>query len=366
MKHFNIPIFIPHLGCPYDCIYCDQRVIAAQLNAPEPHQVAHIIEEHLHTLPEAADIEVAFFGGSFTAIAKAQQEGFLQAVQPFIKQGRVKSIRISTRPDSIDASTLDFLESYGVRLIELGVQSMSRDVLIASRRNYDPEDVRQSCHLIKKRGFNLGIQLMIGLPGDTYEQDIYTAHQVISLRPQVTRLYPTLVIANTALESMWEHGFYRPLALDEAVAICADMFLLFQKENIKTIRMGLYPGEDLRRDGVVKAGPFHSSFGELVEQQIFKLQARAALEVYRDKYGLCSSIDLHVNSRDISKMTGPSRVNLQYLRRVFNLDEIHVTGHSHPDRDWIGIGSSGSPMAELILSRSDYIENSNWGKGPAY
>ncbi len=356
MKHFNIPIFIPHLGCPYECIYCDQRVIAAQLEIPEPRQVNHIIEEHLQTIPEAADVEVAFFGGSFTAISEQQQEGFLLAVQPFLQQGRVRSIRISTRPDCIKVSNLELLQHYGVKLIELGVQSMSREVLRASRRNYEPEDVQKSCHLIKAMGFDLGIQLMIGLPGDTYQRDLDTTHAVITLQPQIIRLYPTLVIAGTALEFMWRHGQYRPLDLDEAVATCADMFLLLQKENIKVIRMGLYPGEDLRRDGVVKAGPFHSSFGELVEQQVFKEQARAALEMHRGKYGHHASIRLYVNFRDISKMTGHRKASLQYLRQEFALQEIHLTGYSHSDRNWIGVGRVESDTVELMLTRPDFIK----------
>lgn len=356
MRHFNIPIFIPHLGCPYDCIYCDQRVIAAQSDIPEPCQVPHIIEEHLNTIPEEAEVEVAFFGGNFTAIARQQQEGFLLAVQPFLKQGRVQSIRISTRPDSIDVSVLDLLGYYGVKLIELGVQSMSRDVLHASRRNYDPEDVQRSCHLIKSRDFDLGIQLMIGLPGDTYEQDINTTRQVVSLRPQVIRLYPTLVIAGTALEQMWQQGIYKSLDLDEAVTTCADMFLLFQKENIKVIRMGLYPGEDLRRDGVVIDGPFHPSFGELVEQKIFRRQARAAIAIHRNTYGHHPILDLYVNSRDISKMTGRHKSSLQYLHQEFALDEIHLNGCSNPERDWIGVGRMEYRAADVIITRSDFLK----------
>lgn len=355
MKHFNIPIFIPHLGCPYDCIYCNQRVIAAQLDIPQPLQVMHIIEEHLNTIPEDADVEVAFFGGNFTAINKQQQEDFLLAVQPFLQQGRVRSIRISTRPDSIDDTTLDLLAHYGVKLIELGVQSMSKNVLLASHRKYEPDDVRRSCHLIKERNFDLGIQLMIGLPGDTYQQDIETTHEVISLHPQVIRLYPTLVIENTALEAMWKNGNYKALDTDEAVAICADMFLLFQKENIKVIRMGLYPGEELRRDGVVLAGPFHSSFGELVEQRIFKQQAMTAITLHREKYGLHSDINLSVNFRDISKMTGRQKNNLYALKQELGLQQIHLTSCHNSNRNWIGVSTKGAQNVELMFTRDEFL-----------
>jgi len=355
MKHYNIPVFIPHLGCPYDCIYCNQRVIASQLEVPDPRQVTQIIERHLDTIPGEASVEVAFFGGNFTAVNKQQQEDYLRAVQPFLQQGRVESIRISTRPDCIDETALDLLAHYGVKLIELGVQSMSEKVLQASHRNYGPEDVCNSCHLIKERHFDLGIQLMIGLPGDTYDQDVETTQQVISLRPQVVRIYPTLVIADTALETMWQRGRYIPLALDEAVTICQDMFLLFQKESIRVIRMGLYPGEELRRDGVVKAGPFHSSFGELVEQKIFKKQARAAINLHRAKCGCYSAINLYVESRDISKMTGKQKINLTELKQELNLDVINLNGSKDLNRNWIGVSAPGAHDIELLVTRAEFL-----------
>jgi len=355
MKHYNIPIFIPHLGCPYDCIYCNQKVIAAQIEIPDPQQVSDTIEQYLDTIPGEAAVEVAFFGGNFSAVNKRQQEAYLQAVQPFLQQGRVASIRISTRPDYIDEAELDLLAHYGVKLIELGVQSMSETVLRASIRNYGPIDVNKSCRLIKARGFDLGIQLMIGLPMDSYAQDIATTHQVVLLRPQVVRIYPTLVIADTALEAMWNRGEYIPLGLDEAVAICSDMFLLFQKEDIRVIRMGLYPGEELRRDGVVKAGPFHSSFGELVEQRIFKQQAESAITLHRDKYGSHSNINLYVHSRDISKMTGKQKTNLNELRQALELDEIRLIGEQNLNRNWIGVSAAGAPEIEILLTRAEFL-----------
>lgn len=356
MKHYNIPIFIPHLGCPYDCIYCNQKVIAAQVEIPEPRDVTHIIEQYLGTIPEEAVVEVAFFGGNFTAINRRQQEEYLQAVQPFLKQGRVESIRVSTRPDCIDETVLDLLTHYGVKLIELGVQSMSDKVLQASIRNYGPIDVCKSCHLIKERHLDLGIQLMVGLPGDSYTQDMETTLQVISLRPQVVRIYPTLVIADTALEVMWNRGEYIPLGLDEAVTICQDMFLLLQKENIRVIRMGLYPGEELRSDGVVKAGPFHSSFGELVEQKIFKRQAEAAIMLHRDKFGKQSEIDLYVHFRDVSKMTGRKRSSLSELKERWALDAIRLTGKPEHKRNWIGVSAAGAPTTELLLTREQFLK----------
>ena len=355
MKHYNIPIFIPHLGCPFDCIYCDQKTIAAQQEIPTPQQVVHTIEQYLQTIPIEAFVEVAFFGGNFTAVEKKQQEDYLRAVQPYLQQGRVQSIRVSTRPDCIDEPALDLLARYGVKMIELGVQSLSDKVLQASARNYRPKDVYKSSHLIRERQFDLGVQLMVGLPQDTYAQDIQTTYQVISLRPQVVMIYPTLVIAGTALETMWKRGDYVSLSLEEAVLTCCDMFLLFQKENIRVIRMGLYPGEDLRREGVVKAGPFHSSFGELVEQEVFKRQARAAIRRYVNKFGCPTHIDLYVNFRDISKMVGRQKRNLSDLREEFGLNSLQLKIQQGLTRNWVGISAARADKVQLMLSREDFL-----------
>jgi len=356
MKHYNIPIFIPHLGCPYDCIYCDQKKITAQQETPDIRQVVHTIEEYLQTIPREAKVEVAFFGGNFTAVDRKLQEDYLGAVQPYLKQGRVQSIRISTRPDCIDGSVLDLLAHYGVKMIELGVQSLSDKVLQASARNYRSEDVFKSSHLIKERQFDLGIQLMIGLPQDSYAMDIETARQTIALQPQAVRIYPTLVIAGTALEAMWKRGDYEPVSLEDAVLTCRDMLLLFQEENIKVIRMGLYPGEELRRDGVVQAGPFHPSFGELVEQAIFKQQALAVLNQYFELFGYRAEINLHVHSRDLSKMIGKKQKNLQELRRELALNSIKLKVDLVLDRDWVGVSVSGAEEAQVLLSRAEFIK----------
>ena len=356
MKHYNIPIFIPHLGCPYECIYCNQRAIAAQPEIPGLDQVQYTVEQCLQTIPHEAHVQVAFFGGSFTSVNRQLQEDYLQAVQPYLRQGRVQSIRISTRPDCIDEAALDLLAEYGVKSIELGVQSLSGRVLQAAGRQYSPGMACQSARLIQSRQFELGIQLMIGLPLDSHAQDIETTRQVIALRPESVRIYPTLVIAGTALEAMWSRGDYSPLSLDEAVATCRDMLLLLQRENIGVIRMGLYPGEELLRDGVVKAGPFHPSFGELVEQEIFKAQARMGLIKYRKKYLSSTEIELQVNFRDVSKMTGPNKKNLRELSQEFGLSSIKVKAEPGLDCNWVGIYRLGTDLNRLLISRAEFMD----------
>ena len=354
MKHYNIPIFIPHLGCPFDCIYCNQKTIAAQQYIPDARQVINTIEQYLQTIPAQGFVEVAFFGGNFTAVDKQQQVDFLQAVQPFLQEGRVQSIRVSTRPDCIDDSALDLLAHYGVRMIELGVQSLSDKVLQASAREYCAEDVYKSSHLIKKWQFDLGIQLMIGLPQDSHTQDLETTRQVIALRPQVVRIYPTLVIAETALEDIWNRGEYSPLSLKDAVLICRDMFMLFQRADIRVIRMGLYPGEELCREGIVKAGPFHPGFGELVEQAVFKEQIRQAIKEYFDKSGYAARINLRVNFRDVSKAVGRYRDNIHELTREFGLAALDVKADPSLDRNSVGISVLGDQC--LVISRSRFLE----------
>jgi histone acetyltransferase (RNA polymerase elongator complex component) len=356
MKHYNIPIFIPHLGCPYDCIYCDQKKITAHQGAPNIRQTIHTIEEYLQTIPWEAPTEVAFFGGNFTAVDRRLQEDYLKAVQPYLQTGRVQSIRVSTRPDCINETGLDMLARYGVKMIELGVQSMSDKVLQASGRNYTAEDVCKSSHLIKERQLDLGIQLMIGLPQDNYQTDIETVQQTIDLHPQAVRIYPTLVIVGTALENMFNQGKYKPLSMDEAVLTCRDMLLMFQEQNITVIRLGLYPGEELRQDGVIKAGPFHASFGELVEQAIFKQQASLLLRQYFGRFGFQANINLYVHTNDISKMIGNKRKNVHELKLELNLDDIKVKAIEVLDNNWVGVGRKGSHKPELLLNREEFIK----------
>jgi histone acetyltransferase (RNA polymerase elongator complex component) len=360
MKHYNIPIFIPHLGCPYDCIYCDQKKIAAQYHVPDSKQLVNTIEEHLKTIPLEARVEVAFFGGNFTAVDRKIQENYLGLVQPYLQRGRVHSIRVSTRPDCIDEPALDLLANYGVKMIELGVQSLSDKVLQASARNYKSEDVYKSSHLVKERQFDLGIQLMIGLPQDSLKQDIETTHKVIELQPQAVRIYPTLVIADTPLEDMFNRGEFKPLSLDEAVYTCKEMLLLFQKENIKVIRMGLYPGEELRREGVVKTGPFHSSFGELVEQEIFKEQARLAITRYFKQYGYRTDIDLYVHPRDLSKMVGSKKRNRLDLKKEFELRALRLKVEPGSERNWVRVEATDNEGSSLFLPRLEFIETRNF------
>lgn len=355
--HYNIPVFIPHLGCPFQCIFCNQNKIASNRGIPTRAELITTIDEHLDTIRTSGEnIELAFFGGSFTAINRKLQEEYLSTVQPYLKSGQISSIRISTRPDYIDDDILQFLLDYGVKTIELGVQSFSDEVLKASGRGYSCGDVFKASHLIKSFGFKLGIQLMIGLPGDNHALDMESTRQAITLAPDMVRIYPTLVITETPLHRLFKEQKYRPLELSEAVIICKEMFLQFQQHDISVIRMGLHPGEELLSPGTIVAGPFHSAFGELVEQEVFKEQAFMAIKKHKLKNEPGSDLIILVHEKDISKMVGYQKNNLLYLKSQFLLRDIKVKPFPTYERDTVGltVGIKSEPL--FTLTRKEFIE----------
>lgn len=352
-KHFNIPIFIPHLGCPFDCIFCDQKKIASAQGAPEAGSIKGIIEEHLATIPEGSDVEVAFFGGNFTAVRREWQEAYLREVFPYIEAGRISAVRISTRPDCIDEEILSFLKLWRVKVIELGVQSLHDEVLKASRRGYTAGDVFKACHLIKEHGFRLGIQLMVGLPGDNYRYSLMTAHLAAGLKPDMVRIYPALVISGTALEKMLVRGEYEPLSLKEAVRTVTDMFLVFASHGIKVIRMGLQPSEELRGEGVVAAGPFHPAFGELVKQEVFLRQSEMLIADAGDLKN-SDEITFFVNGREVSKLVGNKKANINYLKEKYGFKDIKVKSSLFMAEGALGIGKD--EKLYKILRFEDFLK----------
>ncbi|MFZ4411563.1 MAG: elongator complex protein 3 [Bacteroidales bacterium] len=269
-KHFTIPIFIPELACPFRCIYCDQQKISGTKCIPTLTAVKEIIETHLSTISnENTEIEIGFFGGSFTGIPALQQLAFLKVAQPYIENGVVSSIRLSTRPDYINADILKLLKNYNVKTIELGAQSLDDEVLFASKRGHTAETVRKSSELIKSSGFDLGLQMMIGLPGDSMEKSIATANKIIAFGADNTRIYPTLVIKDTYLEDLYKRGEYQALSIEESIVVLKEIIPLFEKANVQIIRIGLHPSEDLQGSAFV-AGPYHASLRELVETKLWE------------------------------------------------------------------------------------------------
>lgn len=270
LHHFTIPVFIPEEACPNQCVFCNQHRIAGAECAPSVEEVIHKVETHLQTITANGEVEIGFFGGNFTGISQNEQQAYLESVQPYVKSGRVKSIRLSTRPDYINLEILNFLKHYHVTSIELGAQSLDDEVLKLAGRGHTAEQVHKASQLIKENGFNLGLQMMIGLPGDSPEKSVFTAQEIIRLGAGCTRIYPTLVIKNTKLESLYLNGQYSPLTMEDALCRVADIVPLFINANVKILRIGLHPSEGLLDNTSLVAGPFHVAFGEMAFSEIWR------------------------------------------------------------------------------------------------
>jgi len=270
VRHFTIPVFIPEEACPNRCVFCNQHRIAGAECAPSVDEVIAKINEHLLTIPDGHEVEIGFFGGNFTGIPVEEQKAYLDSVQPYFESGRITGIRISTRPDYISREILLMLKLYHVTTIELGAQSLDEEVLKLAGRGHSALQVHDAAKMIKELGFNLGLQMMIGLPGDTAEKSIYTAQEIIRLGAECTRIYPTLVIKDTELEQLFLDGKYQPLSQEEAISRVADIVPLFITAEVKILRISLHPSEGLLDNTSLVAGPFHVAFGELVFSEIWR------------------------------------------------------------------------------------------------
>lgn len=323
MRKINIPIFVSHRGCPHDCVFCNQKKITGQSGSVTPDEADEIIKTSLETVDlQNSDVEVAFFGGSFTAIDEAEQEALLATAHKYIGRGCVRGIRISTRPDCIWESNLKMLKKYGVTSIELGAQSTDAEVLKESRRGHGYEDIVNASQLIKSYGFELGLQMMLGLPGDSETKSLKTAMDIVSLAPSTTRIYPTIVVKDSGLEAMYLRGEYVPLTLDEAVEQSAKVYKLFADNGIEVLRMGLMASEEMRGGGAV-AGPFHPSFGELVFSRLYLDELRMFAKENNAAY-----LDIYVHPKEVSKVIGNRRRNLDTIAKEYGT-KIRVRGDAH-------------------------------------
>lgn len=305
MRHYNIPVFIPELACPNQCIYCNQRHISGQLEPVSTTQVRDIIDRHLKSFKHPCEVELAFFGGSFTGLKLSEQEEYLATVQPYIKRGSISSIRLSTRPDYIDTEILELLKRYNVKTIELGAQSLCDEVLQYCERGHSVRDVEAASAMIKACGFALGLQMMVGLPLDTSERSKQTALKIIELGADNTRIYPTLVIKHTKLAELYQAGLYKPLSLTEAVERTAEIYKIFMANGINILRVGLHPSEGLISGTDLVAGPFHVSFRELVLSRIWLERLQSLPED-------CTSIRL--NPKDVNYAIGYKACNRKFLK----------------------------------------------------
>ena len=315
-RKYNIPLFIPHEGCGHDCVFCNQRKITGFQTSVTPEKAKEEIAEYLSTIKNPdCDIEIAYFGGSFTGLDLELQRRFFEAAASF-KDERISGIRLSTRPDYINERVLSQCAEFGVRTIELGVQSASDRVLELNRRGHTFARVEKAAEMIKSFGIDLGLQMMIGMYGSSREDDIATCEKIIGLGPVCARIYPTLVLKDTRLAELYRAGEYAPLGLDEAVELSEIILSKFRARGIDVIRVGLYPGEDLRSEGNIVAGPFHPAFGELVENRIYRNRIEADIM----SRGL-KDCDYEIGAppSETSKIIGQKGSNREYFKEKYGV-----------------------------------------------
>jgi len=324
MTPFVIPIFIAHQGCPHRCIFCDQYTIAGNQDEDSREVTAETVKSTIrHWLQRPrkdgrTGVQVAFYGGSFTGLPMARQRELLDSVQPYIASGQVNSIRISTRPDYIDENIADFLQEQSVTIVELGIQSLDQDVLEASSRGHSVLQAENALKLLKKRGFTVGAQLMCGLPGDNTSKLMDTVNKTAAMAPDFVRIYPTVVIRGSGLDKLYRDGSYKPLSVNRALALCGSMKEIFDRYNIRVVRMGLQVSEELA-DKVV-AGPYHPAFGELVMARNLFKKCRKILSVKTKISPKCLSIA----AADESIFRGPDNVSTKRLASLGLLRDIEV------------------------------------------
>lgn len=312
-RHANVSIFVPHVGCPHQCSFCNQRSISGAQKAPTPDEVTQVCQQAAQQMgPAAREAQIAFFGGSFTAIPCPQMIALLEAAAPFVRSGTFAGIRCSTRPDAITPEILQLLRDYGVTAVELGAQSMDDRVLRCNGRGHTATQTEEACRQIRQAGLELGLQMMTGLDGDTPETAWETAYKIAALRPDTLRIYPTLLIRGTPLEERWREGSYRPQTLEEAVELCSGLLAFFDQQTISVIRLGLQASPTLERD--LLAGPYHPAFRELCESRIYLRRAQEALEQANLPAG--EGAVLLVTPRALSAMVGQKRQNLLALEAL--------------------------------------------------
>ena len=310
-RHGNIAFFIPHLGCRHQCSFCDQKSISGKTAMPNSDELRTIIKQALENHPHRT-FQVAFFGGSFTAVDNKTQRELLGAASDFIGRG-ITGIRISTRPDAIDTGHLKMLKSFGVEAVELGAQSMDDEVLLKNSRGHTAADTQKAVSLIRKEGFEMGLQMMPGLYGADKEKDILSASEMINCKPDTIRIYPTLVIQGTRLAEWWREGKYSPLTLEEGVRLTAQIMELFLKSNIRIIRVGLHSETSLKEN--LLAGPYHPAFRQLCDGMI--MQNRLTVKLKEWPKG---QLEVAVHPKNYSDMMGHKKSNLEYfLKRDYDI-----------------------------------------------
>ena len=322
IKSTNISIFVPHLGCPHRCSFCDQKSISGQQKAPSPEEAYALLEEQApHLAERGMTAQIAFFGGSFTAIPRGYMTELLIAAKTAMERFSVYTgMRCSTRPDCIDGEILALLKEYGMTAIELGAQSMSDDVLRLNERGHTADDVRRAARLIRENGFELGLQMMTGLYGDTREKSLYTADEFVKLQPKTVRIYPTVILKNTRLGELFASGVYRSFSFEETVELCAELLGKFAENDIRVIRMGLHASADVERE--MLGGVYHPSFREIVESRILRDELFERLKALPK-----GDYTVFTDGKNLSRLIGQKRGNIVWFaQRGYDVKVKEMTG----------------------------------------
>lgn len=320
MRHNNISIFIPNYGCKQRCSFCDQHTIASTIAPPSFDEVEAIAKKAFEEIEDKRNTEIAFFGGSFTAIPHEMMLGYLNAVKNFVGESGFAGIRISTRPDAIDEGVLEILKNCNVTSIELGAQSMDDTVLTANNRGHDENAVIKASKLIKNAGFSLGLQMMVGLYKSDFEKDLKTAEKIILIRPDTVRIYPTVILKGTMLEKLLLSGEYTTMELDDAIKLCARLLLMFSENDISVIKLGLHASNEVEAQMV--GGIYHPAFKELCENEIFLQGVTKGLRKIKG-----NKVTVYVAPTSVSKLVGQNRKNITMLEGLgYNISVIQKKG----------------------------------------
>ncbi len=336
-KPLIIPVFIPHRGCPHRCVFCDQRALtASRSKLPSPEDLdARVRQYTAFTRKRPSSIQLAFFGGNFLGLASENVRDLLSAADKIVRQGRIDGIRFSTRPETIDDERLGWLDGFNVAAVELGVQSMDDEVLALSGRGHTAADTMSAVKLLKRNGYAVGLQMMVGLPGDNPQRTCQTARRIVGLDPEFVRIYPTVVLKNSMLADWYRSGRYRPLSLKDGIAIVKRLLLYFRENKIPVIRVGLQASDCFENDGSFLAGPYHPAFGHLVHSALFLDMARLLI---RELHKTEDSITFLVHPNSISRMRGEKNQNLNTLKTDFGLATIDIKTESQLPLDGLKVG----------------------------
>jgi histone acetyltransferase (RNA polymerase elongator complex component) len=320
---FVIPIFLPHAGCRYRCVFCNQvQITGTKKKSVSLTEFRSCVKEALtHNQDEQKAVQIAFFGGNFLGLGATDIAALLAAATGFVEQGMVQGIRFSTRPDTIDRNRLDLIKNFPVTTVELGVQSMHDHVLALAQREHTRADTEKAVYQLKDRNYQIGLQLMVGLPGDSPATALNTGAQVVGLAPDFVRIYPTIVLAGSLLAEWYRRGKYVPLSLDECVTLVKHLYLLFRQNAIRVIRMGLQSSKDLAEGSTIVAGPYHPAFGHLVHSEVFFDSAVSAIKTAKID---AAHLTIRVHPCNISRMRGLKNTNIKKIVQQYHFTSVAI------------------------------------------